>query len=193
MRGPEAVATVLTARLAVAIPARLRVAETRLGLPVGALPNPQRLVDYDAGPIPLESWPAVYVLPQRMTRLTLIENTLDGEHYRARYPVRVLAWVRADGYQPTDLLRKRYALAIREALLDRRALAGGATEREVAVDPTTITEDYSEVMVDAGRTIAGTWLDVDVTAVEVLDPPTALGVVNTKTVTAVAKHPALGG
>ncbi len=207
MLGPEGAAEHARAWLAERIPARLRVLETRYSLPANALANPTRVLAHEVGPIGLEDWPTVYVLPQRLERLELVDVRGDAsEVYRVTYALRVLAWVRADGHQATDRLRKRYALAIREALLERKSLTPAATygsgdyggDGDTAIDPGSIREDYSDVFTDeAKRTIAGVIIDVNLIVVEVLDGPAALGTVTTVDVqetgdtAAIPPHPAL--
>lgn len=190
MFGPEGAADHAAEWLAGRIPARLRVLEERYQLDAGTLPDPAKVRSYEAGPIAIEDWPSVYVLPQRLERMDLIEVRSDSsEVYRCRYVVRVLLWVRADSYASTDRLRKRYVLATREALLERKQLAPaptygsgdyGTDTSSTVVDPSGIREDYSDVFTDdANRTIAGAYLDVPIITTEVLDGPTPLGTVST--------------
>lgn len=186
MLGPEGAASHAVAWLAERIPDRLRVLEARYQLDAGSLPNPAQVLDHERGPIAVEDWPAVFVLPQRVESIRLVEVRDDSsEVYLVTYALRVLAWVRSDGYQATDQLRKRYVLAIREALLERKSLSpaptygsgdyGTAIEDNV-VDPSSIREDYSDVMVDeAKRTIAGAWIDVNLIVAEVLEAAVPLG------------------
>lgn len=187
MNGPEGAATLVRDRLAERIPARLRLLETRLGLDAGALPDPARVLAAETGPLALEDWPSVYVLPQRTTALTLVD-VHDGaaEAYRVTYALRLVGWLRGDGYAATDTLRKRYALALREVLLERKGLRGldefgagsfGSGEFggdddpiETVVRPETIREGYSEVFTDeAKRTIAGVVLDFELDVTETLE------------------------
>lgn len=204
MLGPEGAAAHAVAWLAERIPARLRLLEGRYALPVGELADPAKVLDHEDGPLGLEDWPAVYVLPQRLESMALVEVNADAsEAYRCVYALRVLAWVRADSYAATDALRKRYALAIREALLERKTLTPaaaygsgsfGAPVEDNAVDPSSIREDYSDVMVDeAGRTIAGVWVDVSLITLETIGGPAPLGVAEDVEVTpdALPPHPAL--
>ena len=187
MLGPEGAGDRVTAWLTTAIPARLRLLETRLGLAASSLPNPALVVGHDTGPLGLEDWPAVIVLPGRLEGLELADTTTDGaELYRARYALEVLAWVRADDYRTTDDLRKRYVLAIREALLERKQLAArqaygtpAPAGNVFAVEPDSIREDYGPVVTDeATRTIAGVRLDVVVVVAEELAAPAPMGTVN---------------
>jgi hypothetical protein len=183
MQGPEGVAELVRGWVEQRLPARLRIIETDLDLAPGSLANPTRVLSHEVGPIALEDWPSVYVLPQRQAGMALVDVNEDaGETYRVTYALTVLAWVRADGYAATDTLRKRYALAIRETLLERKTLAppehyaAGNPHAPAAVIPTSLREDYSEVMTDeAKRTIAGVSVSVDVLLVESTLPPPALG------------------
>lgn len=199
MQGPEGAAARAAGWLTARIPARLRLLETRLGLEANSLANPAQVLDHERGPIAVEDWPAVYVLPLRLEGLTLVDVEEDaGETYRATYALRVLAWVRADSYATTDALRKRYALAIREALLERKALKVaestyvGDPDADLAVNPDSIREDYSDVLVDdAKRTIAGVDVTVTVTVTERIAGPAGLGSANALEVTELPPHPAL--
>jgi hypothetical protein len=209
MIGPEGAADRAAEWLAERIPARLRVLEARLQLPPNTLADPARVIAHETGPIAIEDWPSVYVLPQRLERMDLVEVRGDAsEVYRCRYLVRVILWVRADSYASTDRLRKRYALATREALLERKQLAAPATygggdygqdTSSTVVDPSGIREDYSDVFTDdASRTIAGAYLDVPIIVTEVLDGPTPFGTVDstpevttTGDTASIPPHPAL--
>lgn len=209
MLGPEGAAERVTAWLTARIPARLRLLETRYELEAATLPDPSLVVDHDTGPLGLEDWPAVLVLPQRLEALAYVDNVPAGELYRATYSVEVLEWLRADDYETTDELRKRYVLATREALLERKQLEAAPAYGETAagtfaVDPGSIREDYGPVVVDeAKRTIAGVRLTVNVTVAELLDGPDPMGTVDTpptvgeepvrvdEPITSVVVHPGL--
>lgn len=173
MEGPEGTATQVAGWLRPTLPRRLRIIEDRLELEAGTIADPARVFTEEHGPIAIEDWPSVYVLPQRLERMDLVDVRDDGtEVYACRYLVRVLLWVRGDSYATTELIRQRYVLATREALLERRQLraapAYGSPEwgqliGSIAVDPGSIREDYGPLLTDeAGRTIAGAFLDVTV-------------------------------
>lgn len=208
MRGPEGAATLVCAWLTARIPARLTRLEEVLGLDAGTLPTPGLITAQDRGTIGLEQWPAVLVIPQRMEQLELTDLGSDGsELYRVGYRIRVLTWVRAEDHESTATLRNRYALAIRETLLERKQLTERATfgsgafgqdTSEAAVRPETITEDYSDTFVDdAGRTIAGGWVELVVTVNELLEGDTAapaassITVAETGDTSTIPQHPAL--
>jgi hypothetical protein len=185
MIGSEGVGQAVAAWLEYRLPTRLRILEARLGLQPGELVDPSLIEDHETGPIAIEQWPAIYALPQKMSDLKVVETAEGDQTYRVTYPVRILAWVRANDYGTTDLLRKRYALAIREALLERKQLTPapeyggpgwGDHTAAVTINPASIREDYSGLVDDqSGATIAGTWVDVDVTFTETLEGAAPLG------------------
>lgn len=202
MLGPEGAGDAVVTWLAARLPARLRILETRYELEgVDVLPDPVLVAAQDRGPMAIEDWPAVLALPQGTISTRLVEVLDDGaEVYRVRYRLRIYAWVRSEGYAATDTLRKRYTLAIREALLERKQLVAApaygvaATGSAFAVAPETIREDYSDVMTDtAGRTIAAAFIEVAVDVDEVLEGPAPFGTVETTQVdtAALPPHPAL--
>lgn len=208
MLGPEGAAEHARAWLAERIPARLRVLEDRYDLDEGTLADPVRVLAHEVGPLAVEDWPSVFVLPQRQTGMTLIDVRDDAsELYRVTYALRLVGWVRADGYAATDQLRKRYALAIREALLERKSLTPAPTygsgdygdTEATTVDPASLREDYSEVFTDqAKRTIAGVIVDVTLIVFETLDGPAPYGtlltpvdVEETGDTSGIPPHPAL--
>lgn len=202
MDGPEGAAKRAADWLYGRLPARLRIIEARLALPAASLADPSQVLAHERGPIGLEDWPSVFVLPLRTIRLELVDvEEGGGETYLVTYALRVLAWVRADDYEATDRLRHRYALAIREALLERKSLklgtgvVQGDPHADLTVDPSSIREDYSDVMTDdAARTIAGVDVTVNVTVREVLAAPPAVGTVLTTTIreASLPTHPSLG-
>lgn len=210
MLGPEGAAELARSWLAERIPARLRILEARYSTDDVdvTLPDPAHVLAHEVGPIGIEDWPSVYVLPQRMTGMTAVDVREDAsEVYRVTYSVRALGWLRAQDYATTDQLRKRYALAIREALLERKTLTPAetygsgdyGTNEDTVVDPFSIREDYSEVFTDqAKRTIAGVLVDFNLIVVETLDGPAPLGtllepveVQETGDTAAIPPHPAL--
>jgi len=196
MHGPEDVAKRAAEWLTGRIPARLRIIEARLDLEPLSLADPAQVLDHERGPIGIEDWPSVFVLPQELTASQLVDVHPDGgEEYLNTYRMQLLAWVRADSYESTNALRLRYVLAIREALLERKSLklgtglVAGDPDADLSVDPRSIRESYSPLIDDEGRTIAGATVTVLITARELLEPPPALGTVED---TAVEVHPALG-
>lgn len=190
MHGPEDLGKRAAGWLTGRIPARLRIIEQRLDLEPLSLADPAQVLDHERGPIGLEDWPSVFVLPLGTTRTELVDVEDGGaEQYLTTYRMQVLAWVRADSYEATSRLRLRYALAIREALLERKSMTlGNGTvlgnpDSDLAVDPRSIVENYSPVLEDeAKRTIAGVDLTLNVIVRELLEPPPPYGTVATTAV-----------
>lgn len=186
MIGPEGAAELGAAWLALELPGRLEQLATRLELADGQLPAPALVLPYDEPNLALEDWPAVFVVVEELLNLTLAEVHQDGgETYRSRYRALVFAWVRSDGYLEVDELRKRYVLAIREAMLYRKSLtpvptygAGtfGVQPPGIAVDVNSIRESLSPPLTDGnGRTIAGAYVECVLIVEEYLAGPPALG------------------
>lgn len=181
MDGPEGAAARLGLWLEHRLPVRLAMVRVRLDLDEAQLPAPAAVLGYDKLTLGVEEWPAVLVVGDQLRRLRLLEvDPITGaEHYAATYALRVFAMVRGDGELDVDLVRKRYVIAVREALLERKTLgelppydaAPVAGDGRFAVNPASITESYSDLApTESGATIAGAWLAVEVTVQEALDP-----------------------
>lgn len=181
MNGPEHAAKVVTDELARLMPATVARIEERLGLPEGAIPAPARYADHELIRIELDEWPAVFVVAQGVTDVTRVDVTAGELVYAVSYPVRVFVMARGDGWDDTDLIRKRLVLATREVLLGVQSTA--------AIDERTYRESYSDVAIDSDRnaTIAGAYIEVVVTLHEVIADPPPLAHANT--ITAIL-HPA---
>jgi hypothetical protein len=200
MQGPEGAAARVAEWLNGRIPARLRIIEEALELEALSLADPAQVIAHERGPIGIEDWPSVFVLPTRTVRMSLVDVEEGGaETYSVTYAMQLLAWVRADDYEATNALRLRYALAIREALLERKTLTLptgivlGNPESDLAVDPNSITENYSPLMTDeAKRTIAAVDTSVNIIVREELGAPPALGEVDELDITEqLIPHPSL--
>lgn len=177
MIGPEGAAQLVATYLAGALPPRIAALRARYSLLDDALPEPALVLPVDKLRLGVEDWPAVLVEVQQLRRLVRVDVVDGVELYAGTYPVRVYTWVRGDDQLDTDLARKRYALAVREALAARRQLAEAtAVPSGIVVDLTTLRESYSPPLTDdAGATIAGAYLEVDVAVREDLEPTVPLG------------------
>lgn len=178
MIGPEGAAELAAAWLEARIPYRLAALEARLDLDAGSIGVPALVLPYDRLRLGVEEYPAILVVAQGLPRLGPVDVNHAGDSYRATYRLRVYAWVRDVDEQLTDLRRKRYALAIREAFLERLTMSappplpasGGNPAPRIATDALSLSESYSDIVVDdAGATIAGAWVEVDVTIEERLE------------------------
>lgn len=175
MDGPEGATTRVNAWLALRLPVRVAMLRRRLNVDEADLPAPATVLPYDKLSLGVEEWPAVLTAAQELRAFRPLGLDNDGvETYAATYTVRIYALVRGDGEAEVDVARKRYVLAIREALLERKTLRllveGQATPLELAVSPASIRESYSDLAPTEAGTIAGAWLSADVTVEERLEP-----------------------
>lgn len=180
MIGAEGAANRVADWLTTALPERLGVLRARLAIDESLLPNPNLVAGVEHGQLALEEWPAVLVQARELVSMTRADVYDDAtELYRCVYQLRCLSWVRAETIESTDLLRKRYTLGLRETLMWRKSLVA---EAPYGSDPTAATESatvvanslresYSELFTDTtvGDVLAGSWVDVQVAIMEVLD------------------------
>ena len=192
MNGPEGAAELIRGWLETAVPRRLAIIEARLPAGTPPVPRPALVAAEDRGPIGIEWWPAILCLPTITRRMDFVGADDAGEVYRVTYAMQVLAWVRGEDHPATSLLQRRYALAIREAILERKSLrATFGRPSDATIDPASIVEDYSAVTTgEGGATIAGLQVNVDLIVAELVPGPAPVGRADTLTVAAVP-HPAL--
>jgi hypothetical protein len=119
----------------------------------------------------MDDWPFVITTAATMKRMRRTDVLPGGGIvYSCTYPMRVVAWVRGDGFHSTARIRDRLILAIRESLL----LDQTAGDPRFAVDETTWVERYSDVDRDAdlevAQTVAAASADFEVTVSETLTP-----------------------
>lgn len=184
MRGPEDVAASIAGRLEDALPARLTDLEVRLELDAGALPAPAHVYASEVDRLAVaKDFPAILVVAQEAQGVEVtVDDDLDAEDldeaaagptYVVRYPVRVFVWAAVpdagagtprDRQLAVDLMRKRYTLAVREALLADLAAADGITVEH------GFRESYSDIDVDsrAKLTLAASYVAVTAAVEETL-------------------------
>ena len=165
MIGAEGVALRLHRYLVTELPGRSAISPATLA----GQPSPPLAFASTAevGQLGVEQYPALFTLTREMLGMTYVDDLDDGsEAYRVRYQLRLLLWARDESHERVDLIRKRYALMLRELLLLSRT-AGIPEGFGFAVDVESIRESYSEAIPAAeGRTIAAVYLDVQVTITE---------------------------
>lgn len=203
MIGPEGAAQALTEQLEAQLPAKLAELRTRLTVEEADLPDPGLVEPHDRIRRPIEAYPAVLVLVTGLGSLTPVDRPDSlPEVWVARYPFRIYLWLRGEYEDATDLLRKRYVLAVREVLLARRVLAtavqGDSGIRipagdTPAIDPIALREDYSPIALDEnGATVAAAYVEAACLIAESVEPDPVLGTAGTLTVEEVPlAHPAL--
>ncbi|KWW97402.1 hypothetical protein LI90_4374 (plasmid) [Carbonactinospora thermoautotrophica] len=190
MDGLEGACTLLADRLRAALPGKTAELRTRYGADPAALPDVVTVEPHDVDQLGVEQWPAVLVVGQETRGIRPVDVGPTSEVYQVRYALRVFVWARGDGYAQTDTLRKRLTLGVRELLLTRRLLAPAGR-----VEPSSLAESYSDLARDeAGRTIGGAFIAVEVTLEETLTSETPpVGMVDTVSVDtgSLPPHPAL--
>ena len=202
MSGPEAAAETLAAYLRAVFPlhlAAMRAAET---LTPTDVPDPKLVSSADLPELGIEHWPALVVVPERLLDLAVADYAPDMRpRTEARYQMAVEGYVRAQGFEATGRLTRRYATALRSALLTSRTArpAGVAWGPESPrIDVRSIREEYSPtVEISRGRTIGSFRTVFDLTQAEMpyILPVGASGLIGTvETVeveTKLIPHPAL--
>lgn len=175
MRGVEGVVGAVLTRLQDGMPGKLADLRDRYGVADNSLEDITRWLDHEPDDIAIDKPPMVVV-----TELT--SDTVDGPMrvtgdggggsvYVLRYRVTVFAWARGRTYDTTTRNRRRYALAVRELLLQAPGLGPTQDPGAIRLRPESLVETYSEVARD-GQTreiIAGTALAVAYDSEEYLE------------------------
>lgn len=186
MIGPESATQTLAAFLASQVP--LYLAALRVLYPTETLPDPRLVSTADLAEIGAEHWPALIVAPDQM-----ITNDARGHSQQSRpvftvtYRMSIEGYVRADTYEATGTLVRRYASAVRSALVTspRLRLPGQpwqGTYPRILVE--SITEEYAPVFEPSrGRTVGSFRTTVNLSQQETPLLPASLGDVATIEVT----------
>lgn len=198
--GPAAAASLLVAYVKAEMPAILAASRTAYDITSEMMPDAKLVTAAELPEVPVDSWPAVMVLPERLVSMRRADvDQSGGPIYWARYRLGIETYVRAQGFEATGALNQRYAGAI-AALLARDPqlrVAGAWAPAAPRVDVESITQEYSpSVAVSAGRTIASARTLVEVT---LLEAPRSLGALPSGLVSDVSlttsplppRHPAL--
>lgn len=190
MNGLEGACRVVAEHLAAALPGKTAELRTRLAVtnPID-LPDVALVLDHDEAPIPLEGWPAVMVVGQNLESMIRHEVAATGTDWLCTYRLRVFVWSRGDSFPHTDHIRKRLTLAVREVLMQQRKITAAAH-----VDDKSLTESYSDLDVDdAGATIAGAFLELNLVTLETLGTVPTKGVADDLIIDTgtIPPHPAL--
>jgi len=186
MIGPEGATKAVAERVADLMPDKL--VELRERLADDKLPEVNSITAFDDHRIPMNKWPAIMVVPQDTPKMTMAGTNGVEEKWTPRYVMRAFVWVRGSDQLNVALNRYRITLALREVLLASRVFD------QFELDVTTFRESFSDVMdVKNEGTIAGAWIQFDMTSEETLTTGTALGTVATADVNTdvIPQHPAL--
>lgn len=203
MIGPEGAAEALRIILADQLPAKVtavtgRLNATRLPRIDRELLTVKTIDTFDVLDLPLDAWPAVLVIAQRLVSLTRVdygETIADAGAplYRSRYATRTLILARGrtgvddpgQRGRTADIARKRLLLAAREVYLEQQtvgvtigatvdvdpsdpAYRAGYTVR-ASIDETTLVESYSDTLPAEDDTIAAAYIELDVIIEETIE------------------------
>jgi len=186
MIGPEGATVAVATRIANLMPDKL--IELRERLADEKLPEVNSVTAFDDHRIPMQKWPAIMVVPQDTPKMTMAGTNGVEEKWSTRYVMRAFVWVRGADKLNVAINRYRITLALREVLLASRRFG------DFELDVTTFRESFSDVMdIKNEGTIAGAWIQFDMTSEETLTTGTALGTVTTTDVNTgvIPPHPAL--
>lgn len=178
MSGPQSAADLIAARLTATLGDRVwldaHAARHGYDLTAAPLPTPGRIAGVDPGQLALEEWPAALATVTKTVSMKPLDANDDGSReQRVTYAVELLLLVRAEDETATDVLRKRYVLAAREALQAQTSLGDGATCWVLA-------EDYSAALAPRdGDVVAAARLSAAVAIDETIPGPEAHGTVLT--------------
>lgn len=155
--GADDAAATLAAFLRVAVPAMLTNDRTARSLSLADLPDPKLITSSELPEIPVDSWPAIVAVPERVEQVRAVGYGETGHlEYDVQYRVAVECYVRAQGFEATGRMNRRYAAAVRAALLANRTLKlpqwSAARPR---IDAESYVEEYTPTFeASRGRTIA---------------------------------------
>jgi hypothetical protein len=187
VNGVEGATEAVTERVRSLIAAKMLELRDRYQNP--DLPDVNSVTAFDDNRIPIDGWPAIMIVPQTTPKMTWAGTNGVDETWTARYVMRGFVWVRGNDQLDVALNRYRISLALREVLLASRRFD------DYELDVTTFQESYSDTMVDkkTEATIAGAWIQWEMTSEETLRTGRALGTVETTRVDTdvVPQHPAL--
>jgi hypothetical protein len=200
VNGPEGAGSLCLSVLQAHLPTKITELEARLSLAAGAIGQPGLITSDDrpASSLELSAYPGVIVDTRRLLSIEMSDQSVTGtgppsagREYLCRYQMRVWFWVRDQEYGGVTAKRDRYALAIREVLLQNEAWSG----LDAFINEDSITESYSDVAeVEEGdmRQLAGAFVDFSATMTEVLSVP-VLGTVESvqPSVGMLVDHPGL--
>jgi len=171
MLGAEGVATAILQKLETRLPAKVTEFRTRYGTTAAALPMPASLYSTEVDVLSVDKYPAIIVTTVDTTGRIgnrQLQGTGEVDVYQYKYRMRVFLYVTGTDHGPTDLLRKRYALAAREVLLTNLVLVD-ADGQYALLEPNTVKESYSDVATNQAQLLfAGVYVEFEVTTAESL-------------------------
>lgn len=167
MIGVRGVRAALSARLSDRINEKVTELSVRESLTARSKPGTVRVFTRDPGKLGLDKLPAVAVIPEGTSTERGPVRMAAGaftEEYEYTYRMWVYGWVKGPTTDDTDDRRDVLALAVREVLLQGRALT-----EHIIIDPNTYLEEYDDVTSQAQTAVAGFRVTLDYRVTEYLD------------------------
>lgn len=171
MLGAEGVSSAIIQKIRDNAEGKIAQLRARYGAAADVLPMPAALYTTDQDVLSIENYPAIICTTVDTTgRIGNRQLSSDGEVdvYQYKYRMRVFVYVTGHDYTDTDLLRKRFVLALREILLTNLILVDEAGQYAL-MEPNSVKESYSDVASNAAsQLLAGAYLELEVTTAESL-------------------------
>lgn len=166
MRGPSQIRALLADWLELEVPKRLPYFRELWDLAEDELPAPVRYDPHE--PLVLDDYPVLSVVTGRHTTTPLADLDDIGQAlWRTEYPVRLFAWVHAEGEKRTFDLRDDYLTMLQTLAASSRTFAGFGGGNLTMVPP--LTADFSGLdPADGDHFIAGGYVGFTVRATETL-------------------------
>ena len=173
MYGHEMVSRDLTRRLKARLPERLNSIRLQRQATLLALPDPHKVLPYFLPDIDIDGYPTVCVTeldtPNGITGAQEIRRGTRFDSYVYRYPFRIWVYLRSVDYGITELMLKRYLLAVREVILEDLVLTDN-DEAYVVFEPDTLSENFDSPMEDERRQVLGVgFIGVVLESVEIIN------------------------
>lgn len=170
--GAEGVSTAIVKKIRAHAPGKITQLRTRYKADKATLPMPASLYSTDKDVLSIEAYPTIICTTVDTTgRIGNRQLSSDGEvdEYQYKYRMRIFVYVTGTDHADTDLLRKRFVLAVKEILLTNLILVDGDGQYAL-MEPNSIKESYSDVGAnEAKQLLAGAYLEFEVTTSESLD------------------------
>jgi len=161
MYGPQYAKKYVTDYLTEDIPKRLIKYRNYWGISNADIPDPEQIIGYE--PMALDRWPAIITVSISAQRFERISYTSLGDpEYSITYQMRTYVWARTEGPEETTVMRDRYIVVVRSALMDHPCFKRFNVERTAVLDESSLNEQYSELTVLKGdRFLGGGYIGYD--------------------------------
>lgn len=161
MYGPQFAKKFVNDYLSVELPKRLIKYRNYWGVTNADIPDPEQVIGYE--PMALDRWPSVITVSISGQRFERVGYMKYGDpEYNVTYAMRTYVWIRTEGPEETTVMRDRYMVVVRSALMDHPCLKRYSAERLALIEESSINEQYSELTLLKGdRFLGGGYIGYD--------------------------------